>query len=152
MVRVAAESDVGLCVMHMQGEPRTMQVDPTYNDVVDDIARELLAAVERLEAAGVSRDRITVDPGIGFGKTLAHNLALIQAGHVLTARTGCPVLMGVSRKSFLGALTGRPTGERELGTAAAVTAAILAGSSIVRVHDVEAQRDAVRVADALRRV
>ncbi|MBT9556757.1 MAG: dihydropteroate synthase [Myxococcales bacterium] len=150
MVRVAAESDVGLCVMHMQGEPRTMQVSPTYDDVVLDVARELSAAVLRLDAAGVSRDRITVDPGIGFGKTLAHNLALIRAGHLLTAQTGCPVLMGVSRKSFLGTLTGKPPTEREFGTAAAVTAAILTGSSIVRVHDVAAQRDVVRVADALR--
>ena len=150
MIAVAAESGAGLCVMHMRGEPRSMQQSPTYDDVVEDVARELAAAVARLRFAGVAADRITVDPGIGFGKTLAHNLALIRSGHLLTARSGCPVLMGVSRKSFIGILTGRPVQEREFGTAAAVTAAILTGSSIVRVHDVVAQRDAVRMADSLR--
>lgn len=151
MVAVAAGTEVGLCVMHMQGDPRTMQQSPTYDDVVGDVARELAAAVMRLRDAGVELDRVTVDPGIGFGKTLDHNLALIQSGHRLTAETGCPVLMGVSRKSFIGALTGKPASEREFGTAAAVTAAILTGSTIVRVHDVAAHRDVVRVADALRR-
>ena len=132
------------CAMHMQGEPSTMQLAPVYRDVVGDIRGWLAARVAALQHAGVDRSRIVVDPGIGFGKTLEHNLALLARLPEL-APEGVPVLVGVSRKSMLGAITGRPVGERLPGSLAAMLAAVARGARIVRVHDVAATRDALAV-------
>ena len=151
MARVVAHAGASLCLMHMQGTPATMQEAPTYRDVVAEVGDALALAVERAVAAGVMAERIVVDPGIGFGKRLEHNLALVAACGTLMRRVGRPVLVGVSRKRFLGELTGRPVEDRRFGTAAAVTACVLAGARIVRVHDVAEMRDVVRVADAIRR-
>jgi dihydropteroate synthase len=134
--------------MHRKGSPETMQNDPVYEDVVTEIFEFLSARADAAEAAGVSRARILVDPGIGFGKTMAHNLELL--GRLGEFRSlGLPVLIGTSRKSFLGRLTGRPVEERLPGTAASVAAAIAAGAAVVRVHDVRAIRDVCRVCDAV---
>ncbi len=149
MAGVAAAADAWVCLMHMQGSPETMQEDPSYSDVVRQVTGHLAAAVDTAVQAGVVRERILVDPGIGFGKRLEHNLALIRACGAIGQDVGLPVLMGVSRKSFLKPLTGRPVDERLMGTAAAVTACILAGARVVRVHDVAALRDVVLVADAV---
>ncbi|THF62540.1 dihydropteroate synthase [Pseudothauera rhizosphaerae] len=142
------EGDAALCVMHMQGEPRTMQANPVYADVVGEVADFLAARVDALCAAGVDRARLVLDPGFGFGKTLQYNLALFRGIERLTA-TGLPVLAGLSRKSMLGAITGRPV-DRRLG--ASVAAALLAvqhGARIVRVHDVADTVDALKVLAAV---
>jgi len=149
MVSVAASTGAGVVVMHMQGEPRTMQVDPTYEDVVSDIAGVLVERAGALELAGVAPNRIVVDPGIGFGKTMEHNLELVRhAGRFGAGRY--PVLVGPSRKRFLGTITGieDPAG-RDVATAAAVVLAIGAGASVIRVHNVGLVRGAVQVADAI---
>jgi dihydropteroate synthase len=126
-----------------------MDAHAQYDDVVREVVAELGQRVARARAAGVRR--IFVDPGLGFAKTAAHNLQILNRLGEL-AVLGCPIVVGASRKSFLGKLTGREPGERELATAAADTAAILHGAHVVRVHDVAAQRDAVQVADAIRSV
>ncbi len=150
MLPLVAARGASVVLMHTAGPPRTMQATYQYTDVVAEVAAFLQARVERALQAGIPRSRIAVDPGLGFGKGVEHNVALIRyAGRFSSA--GCAVLIGPSRKSFLGALTGRAVHEREFATAAAVTAAILAGADIVRVHDVTRLRDAVQVADALRR-
>jgi dihydropteroate synthase len=136
------------CVMHMKGDPRTMQADPVYHDVVLDVRNCLAERVSALQTAGVSRSRIVVDPGIGFGKTLAHNLALVARLREL-AVDDCPVLIGLSRKSMLGALTGRGVDDRLAGSLAGMLAAVAAGARIVRVHDVAATRDALVVWSAV---
>lgn len=150
MIEVAAGSTAAVCLMHMQGEPATMQLCPRYEDVVREVRDYLQARVHACETVGITRDRIVIDPGIGFGKTLQHNLALLAHLQALTS-LGVPVLIGVSRKSMFKALLGRELDERLPGTIAATTAAVLGGASIVRAHDVAAAVDAVRVADALRR-
>ena len=150
MADVVSMAGAGLCVMHMRGTPRTMQHEPHYHDVVSEVGEFLAAAVRRAESAGVATRAILVDPGIGFGKTLAHNLALVRAGATLRERVGRPVLVGPSRKSFLGALTGRPVGERLHATAAAVAACVMHGAQVVRVHDVAMTCDVVKVLDAVR--
>ena len=139
-----AGSDCAVCVMHMKGEPGTMQQAPAYADVVTEVGAFLRSAVTRCREAGVADDRLVIDPGFGFGKTLDHNLALFRA---LTVAFGLdyPVLVGVSRKTMLGAITGRPVDQR---LAASVAAALLAapkGAKILRVHDVAATRDALAV-------
>ncbi len=121
-----------------------------HRDIVREVCEELAQQVARAVEAGVPRGRVLIDPGLGFGKTGAHNLELVTRLGELK-RIGCAIVVGASRKSFLGRVTGRPVGERELATAAAHTAAILHGANIVRVHDVGGQRDAVRMADALHR-
>ena len=148
-LEVAARSDAAVCLMHMQGEPRTMQQEPQYAHVVQDVAAFLRERIERCVAAGLSRDRIVVDPGIGFGKRLEHNLALLASLPDL-AQLAVPLLIGVSRKSMFGSLLGRPMQERLAGGLAVAAAAVLAGASVIRVHDVRETVDAVRVADALR--
>ncbi len=148
-IGVVAPSACAVCVMHMQGEPSTMQHAPVYRDVVREVKRMLYGRIEALAAAGVARERCVIDPGIGFGKTPSHNVALLRALGELTA-LGVPVMVGVSRKSLIGALTGRPTGDRLAGSVAAALAAIEAGARIVRVHDVAATRDAIAVWQALR--
>lgn len=140
-----AASDVAVCLMHMQGEPRTMQADPRYADVAGEVAEFLAGRVTACERAGIARDRLLVDPGFGFGKTVEHNYALLRELRRL-AEIGVPVLAGLSRKSMLGAVTGREHGAARLP--ASVVAAVLAvqqGARIVRVHDVAATHDALAV-------
>lgn len=139
-----ARSDCGLCVMHMQGEPRTMQAAPDYADVVGEVGAFLSGRVSALLSAGVAANRIAVDPGFGFGKTLEHNVALLRALRSFAAG-GVAVLAGLSRKSMLGALTGRGADERQAASIAAALLAVERGADIVRVHDVAATHDALAV-------
>jgi dihydropteroate synthase len=148
-IEAAARSDATICLMHMQGEPRTMQADPRYGDVVAEVRDFLRDRAQACLTAGIAGDRLVVDPGIGFGKRLEHNLALLAGLPALTG-LGWPVLIGVSRKSMFGTLLGRAVDERVAGGVAMATAAVLAGASIVRTHDVAATIDAVKVAVALR--
>jgi dihydropteroate synthase len=145
---VVARAGAGLIVMHMQGEPRTMQRRPAYADVVREVRAALQDSLTLAEESGIPRERICVDPGIGFGKTDAHNFALLR-GLTDLARLEQPILVGVSRKSFLGRLLELDVAQRLEGSLAANVAAVLAGAHIVRVHDVQATVRAVRVADAL---
>jgi dihydropteroate synthase len=144
-----AATTAGVCVMHMQGEPRNMQASPTYNDVGADVRQFLADRVAACEKAGIARDRLAVDPGIGFGKSVVHNLELLAGLSDFTAMR-LPILVGVSRKSVIGAVTGRPVDQRLSGGVAFTTAAVLSGASIIRAHDVAATVDAVKVAVALR--
>ncbi len=151
MGEVAARAGVPLVLMHMRGEPRTMQQgEIVYGDVTAEVAEFLSQAVERAVSCGVSRERVIVDPGIGFGKTVEHNLELIDRLGELK-RLGRPVLVGPSRKTFIGKILDRPPGERLFGTAAAVAASVLRGADIVRVHDVCEMQQVARVALAVRR-
>ena len=145
--QLAAELGVAWAAMHTQGEPATMQDDPRYDDVVTEVVADLVARADAAVAAGVSE--VWIDPGIGFGKVLEHNVALLRDLGGLARRVRVPLMVGVSRKSFIGHLTGKPAAERVFGTAAAVAAAVLGGAAAVRVHDVAAMRDVVRVAEAL---
>jgi dihydropteroate synthase len=143
-LEAAAASDAAVCLMHMRGSPGTMQDNPVYADVVAEVAAYLGERAEAARAAGIAEERIAVDPGFGFGKTAEHNLALLRdldAFRVL----GFPVLVGLSRKSVLGKLTGRPVTERVAASIAAALAAVAKGANIVRVHDVAATRDALAV-------
>lgn len=148
-LEAAARSGAGICLMHMQGEPATMQVDPRYRNVVEEVRQFLAERVAACDAAGIARERLVLDPGIGFGKRLEHNLALLARLEELRIE-GLPLLVGVSRKSLFGALLGRAVQERLAGGVAATTAAVLAGANLIRTHDVAATVDAVRVAMALR--
>lgn len=139
-----AASNAAVCLMHMQGEPRTMQSDPRYGDVVTEVASFLDSRVAACMAAGIDKNRIVIDPGFGFGKTLAHNLDLLARLGAIAA-AGYPVLAGLSRKSMLGAITGRPEGEREAASVAAALLAVERGAAIVRVHDVRGTVDALAV-------
>ncbi len=141
---VARHASCAVCVMHMQGEPRTMQVAPHYDDVVAEVRAELLSRAAALENSGVAHRRILIDPGFGFGKTPAQNYALLRNLDRLV-ETGYPVLIGVSRKSMIGAVTGTPVGERLAGSLAGALAGVARGAAIVRVHDVAATRDALAV-------
>jgi len=151
LAEVVARSGAALCLMHLQGTPLTMQQAPHYEDVVDEVLDFLEAAIARAEAAGVSRQRLLVDPGIGFGKTAGHNLLLLRRARDLRL-LGLPVLVGTSRKGFLGALAGgKPPGERLAATLGSIAAlAALGSADLVRVHDVSEARDALAVADAVR--
>lgn len=149
MVAIAASSGAGLVLMHMQGQPKTMQVNPEYEDVVDEVGDFLLSQAQGAQGAGVERDRIVIDPGIGFGKALEHNLALIRNLSALRQR-GYPVLLGASRKTMLGTITGgKPVENRLWSTIGAHVAGVVLGADMVRVHDVEPVRDAILVADAI---
>ncbi len=139
-----AGSGCGVCLMHMQGRPRTMQADPRYDDAVREVRDFLVARALIAEGAGIARDRIAIDPGFGFGKTVAHNLALLRSLRGL-ADTGYPVLAGLSRKATIGEITGREVGERMAGSVAAALAAVARGAAIVRVHDVRETVDALAV-------
>lgn len=146
---VAAESGVAVCVMHMQGEPRSMQLRPYYDDVAGEVRAFLVGQADRLRGLGVTRERIVLDPGFGFGKTLEHNLALFRALPGL-AHLGYPLLVGVSRKSMIGALLGdRPVGDRLVGSVTAALLAARAGARILRVHDVRETADAFAIQRAL---
>lgn len=145
LLAVVAGSDAGVCLMHKRGEPRTMQDAPYYADVVAEVSDYLMDRVECCTAAGIARQRITIDPGFGFGKSLEHNLALLRRlGDV--AAIGCPVLVGLSRKGMIGTLTGRTTEARVAGSVAAAVIAVQNGARIVRAHDVAATVDALKVA------
>ena len=148
-VQVAANHpSCGLCVMHMQGEPRTMQRAPFYLDVVQDVKSYLLAQARLLEESGVQYHRISLDPGCGFGKTLEQNYLLIQRLDEIV-QTGYPVLLGVSRKSMIGTVTGQPVTQRLAGSVAAALAGVARGAAIIRVHDVAETRDALNVWNAV---
>ncbi len=151
MVEVVARHGAAVTIMHMQGAPRTMQDDPRYDDVVGDIAAYLASRAEAAVSAGVARNAIMVDPGIGFGKTaLGHNLEILRRLDEL-ACLGFPLLVGTSRKSFLGAiLGGAPPDDRLAGSAATVATSIVGGANAVRVHDVRQMARVARAADAVR--
>ncbi len=143
-----ADSDCAVCLMHMQGAPRTMQQAPYYDDVVAEVTRFFAQRLVAVTAAGVAAERLVFDPGFCFGKTLAHNLALLRHLGALSAG-GRPLLAGLSRKSMLGTLTGRPAAERLPASVAAALLAVQRGAAIVRVHDVAATRDALNILEAL---
>lgn len=147
MIAVAVRTGAGVCAMHMQGTPQTMQDDPRYDDVVGDVLRYLAARRDALMAAGIERERICLDPGIGFGKTHEHNLTLMahcRRFHEL----GCPVLVGHSRKGFLAKILGDSQADRDAATAGAALAAAAQGVQIVRVHNVRLVRDALLAFEA----
>jgi dihydropteroate synthase len=143
-IDAVAASKAGVIVMHMQGEPRTMQQAPRYDDVVAEVGAFLVERARELEAAGVDPGRIVLDPGFGFGKTLEHNRALFR-GLPRLAGLGYPVMAGVSRKKMIGDLTGRPQGERTAGSVAAALLAVQNGARLVRVHDVRETVDAINI-------
>lgn len=151
MAAVIAETGAGLVIGHLRGEPATMQHGIAFDNVVADVGSELARAVERALRAGVAGESIVIDPGIGFGKTAEQSAALVGAAHDLSHTTGCPVLIGASRKAFLGAITGRSVDERMIASVAAAVMAIERGASVVRVHDVGPTAEALRVAAAIRR-
>ena len=145
MPDVARETGAGLILMHMQGTPATMQLNPQYDDVVSDIIRFFQSRLHDLSTRGIAADRIALDPGIGFGKTPQHNLTLLARLAELR-KLGRPVCLGVSRKGIIGRLTGQPVDQRLVGSVAALASPVLEGAAhIVRVHDVQATRDAVAV-------
>ena len=141
-------SDCALCIMHMQQIPETMQADPQYGDVLAEVIAFLEERVAAMTAAGIDRERLCVDPGFGFGKTLEHNIALMKGIGTIRERLGLPVLAGVSRKSMIGALTGKPVEQRMAGSLAGALAAVAHGARIVRVHDVAETVDALKVWNA----
>ena len=144
MLRLAAETDAGIVIMHMAGTPRTMQLDPRYEDVVREVHDALAERIDAAEAAGIPRERIAIDPGIGFGKTFDHNRELLRnLGRF--ANLGCAILIGTSRKGFLGAITGRPVDQRQTASVVSSLFAATRGAGIVRVHDVGAMVDAIKV-------
>ena len=145
---IAAQSDCAICLMHMRGQPLTMQNDPSYGDVVEEVQGFLAARIEAAISAGISRDRLVVDPGFGFGKLLQHNADLFRALPRLAA-DGLPLLVGVSRKSMIGSITGREVDQRVVGSAVAAVLAAQFGARILRVHDVAATKDALAIYSAL---
>ena len=145
---VAAASDAAVCLMHMQGEPATMQQAPAYRDAVTEVRAFLARRAAACVDAGMGRDRIVIDPGFGFGKSVAHNLELLRGLDAITS-LGYPVLAGLSRKSLLGTITGRGAGDRLAASVAAALAAVMRGALIVRVHDVAATVDALAVWNAV---
>lgn len=149
MGEVAARSGAPLCLMHMQGEPRTMQQRPTYGEVVSEVRSWLALRVEEAVRAGVPREKVLVDPGFGFGKTVQHNLEVLRRLGEF-AHLGCAVLIGTSRKSTIGAVLGAGPGERLYGTLATVACAVMAGAHVVRVHDVGPALEVVRMCEAVR--
>lgn len=147
---LARQADTGICLMHMRGLPETMQDNPKYQDVVGEVARYLKTRSETCVAAGIAPQRITLDPGFGFGKNLQHNIVLMRHLPELMAETGLPLLIGVSRKRMIGELTGEvDAAARVHGSVAAALASVARGAQIVRVHDVKATADALKVWEAL---
>jgi dihydropteroate synthase len=147
-LEVAASTSCAVCLMHMQGEPRTMQANPTYSDVVSDINAFLHERVQACRSVGIADDRISIDPGFGFGKTIAHNLELLRRLGELT-KEGLPVLAGLSRKSMLATLLGDPAKDRLHASVALAVIAAMNGARIVRVHDVAATVDAMKIVSAV---
>ena len=144
MTRLAADTGAGVVLMHMAGTPQTMQINPRYDDVVAEVYEWLARRVEAVEAEGIPRARIALDPGIGFGKKFAHNLTLLRNLNRF-ASLGCAVLIGTSRKGFLGRITGRPLDQLSTASAVSALAAAVGGASVVRVHDVGPTADAIKV-------
>ncbi len=149
MTRIAADTGAGVVLMHMQGTPATMQQNPHYDDVVTEVYDFLARRVEWAESNGIPRERIAIDPGIGFGKTFAHNIEILRSMRRFES-LGCVILIGTSRKGFLGKITGRPLVERSPASAVSSLAACLQGARVVRVHDVAPMVDAIKVWTALR--
>ena len=147
-LQVVAATNAAVCLMHKQGDPQTMQQQPHYTDVVAEVSEFLRRRIAAAEAAGIARTRIVIDPGFGFGKTLAHNLALLRELEKL-AGLGVPVLAGLSRKAMLGALTGQDVNHRVAASVAAALIAVQRGASIVRVHDVREMVDALKIWNAV---
>lgn len=147
-IQAVAASDAAVCLMHKQGTPQSMQQHPSYDDVVLEVADFMRQRIAAVAAAGIGRDRIVIDPGFGFGKSLAHNLALLHELESF-AKLGLPVLAGLSRKSMLGAITGREVGERLAASVAAAMLAVQRGAAIVRVHDVRETVDALKILNAV---
>jgi dihydropteroate synthase len=147
-LEAAADSGCAVCLMHMQGEPRTMQLHPVYDDVVEEVYAFLAGRIEACARAGIATERLLADPGIGFGKTLDHNLRLLR--HLERfAGLGVPLLVGVSRKGLIGAVTGREVNERLAGSLALAAIAVEKGARVLRAHDVRQTLDAVRMAAAI---
>lgn len=146
---VAQHPNCGVCVMHMQGEPRTMQQNPQYENVVREVHQALLHQAHTLQESGVDRSRISIDPGLGFGKTLAQNYQLIAELETIAA-SGYPVVFGASRKSMLGAVTGKSVDQRLAGSLAAALAGVAHGAKVLRVHDMAETRDALMVWQAVK--
>jgi dihydropteroate synthase len=147
-LQAVAASDAAVCLMHKQGTPQSMQLRPSYDDVVLEVADFMRKRIYAVQAAGVGRDRIVIDPGFGFGKSLAHNLALLRELEAF-AELGLPVLAGLSRKSMLGAIIGREVNERLAASVAAAMLAVQRGAAIVRVHDVRETVDALKILNAV---
>lgn len=147
-LQAAAQSGLPVCLMHMRGEPQTMQEAPRYESILTEVGRFLTERVQACEQAGIGRERLLLDPGFGFGKTLEHNLELFAHMHLLQP-TGLPLLVGVSRKSMIGQLLGRPVDQRLAGGLALAALAVARGARIIRVHDVAASVDAVRMSEAV---
>ncbi len=147
-LEAAVETDCAVCLMHMQGEPRTMQANPSYGDVVNEVKAFLLERAQSCRAAGIAPERISIDPGFGFGKNLQHNATLLRGLDAL-ADTGYPLAVGLSRKSMLQKILGRPVGERLYGSLALAVMAALKGAHIVRAHDVAATVDALKTVSAI---
>ncbi len=148
-LQAAAQSGLPVCLMHMLGEPGSMQINPQYVDVIGEVKTFLRERIEHAIAAGVATDKLLIDPGFGFGKTLQHNLLLLQQLDVFAAM-GYPLLVGMSRKSMLGLILDKPVDERLIGSVAAAVIAAQAGARIIRVHDVAETRDALAIVDAVR--
>lgn len=148
-LEVVSNSHAGVCLMHMQGQPATMQQKPQYTSVVAEVTDYLAGRIAAAEAAGIDRSRLMVDPGFGFGKQLAHNVALFRQLPHLGRVLNVPLLVGVSRKSMLGQLTGQPVEQRQAASIAAAMLAVQKGARVIRVHDVAATRDALTVLSAL---
>ena len=144
-----ADSDAAICIMHMQGEPRTMQQSPHYDDVTTEVRDYLAGRASAAQSAGITLDRIVIDPGFGFGKTLAHNLQLLRELRQITS-VGATLLAGLSRKTMLGTITSRDPAQRVHASTSAALIAVQNGAHIVRVHDVAATRDALAVLAAVR--
>ena len=150
MMTVCAESNAAVCVMHIKGTPQTMQQNPVYEDVVQEVTEFLMARLSACKQAGIDAARICIDPGIGFGKTAQHNLTLMQATARIRKALGRPILLGHSRKRFLSKLLGRPVEERNAGTVGVSVALAQNGADMLRVHDVNATRDALTAWNAVR--
>jgi dihydropteroate synthase len=149
-LEAAVATQCAVCLMHMQGAPQSMQLAPHYVDVVNEVKAFLEQRVSMCRAAGMAADRIVIDPGFGFGKTLEHNLELLR--HLRQLGTESPIMVGLSRKSIVGRLTGRPAGERVYGSVVLAVLAVINGARIVRVHDVGATVDALKIVSAVQRV
>lgn len=148
-LEAVATADCALCIMHMQNDPQNMQIQPEYQDVVAEVSAFLRERVGRMEQAGIARSRLCIDPGFGFGKTLAHNIALLKNIGQMQAALDLPLLAGVSRKSMIGALIDKPIDQRMAGSLAGALAAVAHGAKIVRVHDVAETVDALTVWQAM---
>lgn len=148
-IEVVAQHNIPVCIMHMAGQPKTMQQQASYNDVLAQVVDFLKGRIDACSKVGIELDNILVDPGIGFGKTLEHNLRLLQNTSVFAEQTGCQVLIGVSRKSMIDGILDRPVEERLHASVALAVQAVLNGAKIVRVHDVRATYDAIRSVEAV---